>query len=327
MDELRAVATFVRAAELGSFNKAAESQNTTPQAVSKAIRQLEQHLGVRIFHRTTRNSSLTEEGSRLLESVKPNLDGLVGALSRTRNAAADDEGSIRISASGTVGRKILVPLLAEFQGRHPRVQVELLLEERFTDRVAERIDVGFRAGTEPDAQVIARHLFPIQQLVCASPAYWQANPMPDAPEDLLRHRCTGYRQPGSGRPMAWEFDVRGVMVYQPVPAMLCSSDTEAEMNAVLASMGVGQIDSINAAVAVREGRLVPVLTEHVSERMGLYLFYPHRTDMPARVRRFIEFAIERLQGSTEHYVPPDALRALVRRFKEGPPSKALTTGG
>jgi DNA-binding transcriptional LysR family regulator len=318
MDELRAVATFVRAAELGSFNKAAEAQNTTPQAVSKTIRQLEQHLGVRLFHRTTRKSSLTEEGGRLLETVKPNLDGLVGALSRTRNAAADDEGRIRISASGTVGRKILVPILVEFQHRHPRIHVDLLLEEGFTDRVAERIDVGFRAGTEPDSQVIARHLFPIQQLVCASPAYWGAYGRPEVLADLTRHRCTGYRQPGTGRAMAWEFDVNGLMVYQAVPTVLCSSDTEAEMNAVLAGVGVGQIDSINAAAAVRAGHLVPALTEFVSERMGLYLFYPHRNDMPARVRRFIEFAIERLHGSTEYCVPAEVLQRLAQHRVDDP---------
>src|SRR4051812_29806781 len=133
VDELRAISTFIRAAELGSFNKVAEAQGTTPQAVSKTIRQFEQHLGVRLFHRTTRNSALTEEGQRLLESIKPSMDGVIGALARARNAAREDEGLVRIAASASMGTKMLVPLLAEFQKRYPLIQVDLLLEDGFSD--------------------------------------------------------------------------------------------------------------------------------------------------------------------------------------------------
>jgi DNA-binding transcriptional LysR family regulator len=315
MDELRAVSLFVRAAEAGSFNRVAESQGVTPQAVSKAIRQLEQALGVRLFHRTTRKTSLTDEGVRLLEQVKPNVEGLAAALASVRGAAREEGGTIRVAASGTVGRKVLVPLMADFQRAHPRVEFDLILEERVTDRVTHRIDVGFRSGAAPDEQVIARRLFPIQQLVCAAPDYWRAHGMPASVEALAHHRCTAYRQPGSGRPVPWEFDVDGVVRFQQMTAGLCSSDTEAEMHAVMAGMGVGQIDSINAAAPLRDGRLVPILTRIVSERMGLYLVYAHRTDMPARVRRFIAFALERLQGSDTFHLPPATLQDLHDRFR------------
>jgi len=303
MDELRAIATFVRAAELGSFNRAAEAQGTTPQAVSKTIRQLEQHLGVRLFHRSTRKSTLTEEGQRLLESVKPGLDGLVGALSKARSAALDDQGVVRITAPGAVGRKVLVPLLAEFQQRYPLIQFELLLSEGFSDIVDERIDVGFRAGNAPDLQVIGRTLFPVQQIVCATPAYLALHGAPRSIAELQSHRCTAYRQPGSGRAMPWEFEVDGATVFQHMPAVLCSNDPEADMHAVLAGMGIGQVDSINAAAPLRSGELVPLLVSTVSERMGLHLYYPQRADMPGRVRRFVDFAVERLQGGTAFSVP------------------------
>ena len=102
MDELRAISTFIRAAELGSFNRAATAQGTTPQAVSKNVRQLEQYLGVRLFHRTTRKSSLTEDGQLLLHSVRSSMEGFTSALNRVKNAAREDEGLIRISAGGTV---------------------------------------------------------------------------------------------------------------------------------------------------------------------------------------------------------------------------------
>ncbi|WP_457332073.1 LysR family transcriptional regulator [Rhizobacter sp. P5_C2] len=315
MDELRALSTFVRVAELGSFNKAAQAQATTPQAVSKTIRQLEQHLGVRLFHRTTRKNSLTEEGERLLHAARPNLDGLVEALTRARSAVRSDEGLVRVSAAGAVARQVLVPMLAAFQAQHPAVQIDLLLEDRFTDLVGERIDVGFRAGNPPEAQVIARRLFTIQQIVCASPAYFEQHVAPERLQDLLLHRCTAYRQPGTGRPMPWEFEVDGSAVFHHVPVVLCSSEPEADCLAVLAGIGLGQVDSINAAAALRDGRLVPVLTNHVSERMGLYLYYAQRADMPGRVRRFIDFSTTWLRDSKQFYVPPAELRALARRAR------------
>jgi len=302
MDELRAISTFIRAAELGSFNKVAEAQGSTPQAVSKTIRQFEQHLGVRLFHRTTRNSSLTEEGQRLLESIKPSLDGVVGALARARNAAREDEGLIRVAASGSIGRRVLMPLLAEFQQQYPGIQIDLIQEDGFADLVHDRIDVGFRGGNPPDAQIISRRLFPVQQIVCATPAYLKRHGTPRTLQDLAAHRCSAYRQPGNGKAMAWEFEIDGDTVFHHVQPILLSNDPDTEMHAVLAGIGIGQIDSINATAAIRAGKLKPVLTEYISERMGFYLYFPQRTDMPARVRRFIDFAVERLLNSEQFYI-------------------------
>ncbi|MBV7537926.1 LysR family transcriptional regulator [Duganella sp. sic0402] len=302
MDELRAISTFIRAAELGSFNKVAEAQGTTPQAVSKTIRQFEQHLGVRLFHRTTRNSSLTEEGQRLLESIKPSLDGVVGALARARNAAREDEGLIRVAVSGSISRRVLMPLLAEFQLRYPSIQIDLIQEDGFADLVHDRIDVGFRGGNPPDAQIVSRRLFPVQQIVCATPAYLKRHGTPQTLQDLATHRCTAYRQPGSGKAMAWEFEVNGDTVFHHVQPILLSNDPDTEMHAVLAGMGIGQIDSINATAAIRAGKLKPLLTQYLSERMGFYLYFPQRADMPGRVRRFIDFAVERLHNSEQFYI-------------------------
>ena len=312
VDELRAISTFVRAAELGSFNRAAHAQGTTAQAVSKNVRQLEQHLGVRLFHRTTRKSALTEEGQRLLESVRDSLEGLTSALDRVKSAAREDEGLIRVSAGGAVGRKVLMPLLAEFQRQYPGVSFDLMLEDRATDAIGERIDLGFRAGNAPTAQVVSRRLFAIQLIVCATPAYLAAKGAPATIADLESHRCVGYRQPGTGRPVPWEFHVKGETVYRAMPYAVCCSDPEAEMQAVLSGMGIGQIDSINATEPIRRGALIPLLVRHTSDRMGLYVFYAQRKDMPVRVRRFIDFAVERLRGGASFHVPIAELRASGR---------------
>jgi DNA-binding transcriptional LysR family regulator len=309
MDELRAISTFIRAAELGSFNRAATAQGTTPQAVSKAVRQLEQYLGVRLFHRTTRKSTLTDDGQRLLESVRESMEGFSNALNRVKSAAREDQGMIRISAGGAVGRKVLIPLLAEFSRLHPGVSFDLVLEDRTTDTVEERIDVGFKAGNAPTAQVVSRRLFPIQLIVCATPHYLTQHGVPDSIESLSTHRCVGYRQPGTARPVPWEFQVDGETLYKAMRYAICCGDPEAELQAVLSGMGVGQIDSINAAPRIRAGDLVPLLVTSTSERMGLYLFYAQRTDMPSRVRRFIDFAAERLRGGTDFQVPLAELAA------------------
>ncbi|RYZ11345.1 MAG: LysR family transcriptional regulator [Comamonadaceae bacterium] len=309
MDQLRAITTFVRAAEHGSFNKAALAQGTTPQAVSKSIRQLEQHLGVRLFHRTTRKNALTQEGERLFGEVRPSLDAMADAIDRARSSVRDEEGLIRISAGSSAGRKVVMPLLKTFSAMHPGVEFDLVFEDRATDIVAERIDVGFQSGNAPRTQVVARRLFAIQQIVCASPAYLAAHGAPRRVAQLADHRCTGYRQPGTGRPMPWEFDAKGETVFQPISPFLSCSDPEAEMQAVVDGLAIGQIDSINAAEPIRAGVLVPLLTTQVSGRMGFYIYYAQRKNLPARIRRFIDFAVANLKDSEAYHLPPGQLRA------------------
>ena len=310
MDQLRAITTFVRSAEAGSFHKAAVAQGTTPQAVSKTIRQLEQLLGVRLFHRTTRKSSLTHEGERLFNEVRPGLEGVMAAVNRARSAVREDEGLIRIGAGGSAGRKVLMPLVTDFASRNPGVVFDLLLEDRVTDTVADRIDVGFRAGNAPVSQVIARRLFSIQQIVCAAPAYLAEHGAPRRISQLQQHRCTGYRQPGTARPVPWEFDIKGEIVFQSMTPLLCCSDPEAEMQAVVAGIGIGQIDSINGAAPLRARSLVPLFTAHISDRMGFYIYYAQRKNLPGRVRKFIDFAVARLQDSREFHVPLPELRQM-----------------
>lgn len=310
VDELRALSTFVRAAELGSFNRAAQAQGTTAQAVSKSVRQLEQHLGVRLFHRTTRKSALTEDGQRLLASVQASMEGLASALQGIRDAAREDEGLIRISAGGAVGRKVLLPVVAAFRAAHPGITFDLVLEDGATDAVQERIDLGFKAGNAPTAQVVSRRLFAIQLITCATPAYLAANGTPGTIADLAGHAGIGYRQPGTARAVPWEFQVQGETVTQAMQPVVCCSDPEAEVHATLGGMGIGQIDSINATEFIRNGVLVPLLVRHTSDRMGLHLYYPQRRDMPLRVRRFIDFAVQRLRGGAAFHVPPAELRGL-----------------
>ena len=143
MNELKAISLFMRVAEAGSFNGVAISEGTTPQSVSKTIRQLEKHLGIQLFHRTTRRNVLTEDGQHFLTTVKPVVSSLQQILDSTRRVPNDEVGLIRISAARAVARKVLIPVIKEFNAIYPGVTFELILEERFSDLVEDRIDIGF----------------------------------------------------------------------------------------------------------------------------------------------------------------------------------------
>lgn len=309
MDELRAISTFVRVAELGSFNRAAQLQGATPQSVSKTIQLLEQKLGTRLFHRTTRRCSLTEEGQRLLETVKPNLEGLLSALASTVQASGSNKGLVRISAP-RAGRWILLPLLVEYRDLHPDVDFELVLQDSAPDLVTARIDVAFRAGTPPEGQFAIRKLFPVSMIPCASPAYIASRGAPRTIQDLVSHDCTGYRNADSGRLMPWEFSVDGTVEYFSAKVSFCANDAETELDAIKAGFGIGMVKSMLAIPELRAKHLVPLLVDNISANAGLYLYYFQRADMPRRVRNFINFCLDRLVNSSEQCIDMKELHAL-----------------
>jgi DNA-binding transcriptional LysR family regulator len=296
MDEFKAITVFARAADARTFHQAAIDLGISPQAVSKMIKQLEHQLGVRLFHRTTRQTSLTAEGRSFLESVQPGLDMISGAMSQVRTATEAIKGPVRISAALSA-RKVLLEPLAQFNALYPEVQFDLLLDDSFTDAVVDRIDVGFRSGAQPGGNLIARRLFGVQQIVCASPGYIAQYGAPQSLAALGQHRCTGFRNVATGRLQPWELMVDGELRRLNMPASFCSNDVEGEMAAVMAGVGIGLIDSINAAAEIRAGRLMPLLTEHHSDNLAFSMYYPQRVPMPRRLRAFIDFMLQALGDS------------------------------
>lgn len=302
MNEFRVISTFVRAATLGSLRRAAIAQGITPQAASQAVMQLEQHLGVQLFHRTTRKLNLTAEGERLLQQAQPAYEVLSAALAGTREAAEQVAGVLRVSAPRSMGSATLWPLFGDFCAAYPALQLELQLDDKFSSKVDQRIDVGFRGGTSPEGRLVARRLFPIQHIICAAPAYLARHGAPDSIAALAQHRRTGYRQPNTGKIAPWEFQQGDEIVYRELDAHLYVNDSEAETAAVLAGLGIGQLGSFTATPHIRSGRLVPLLTQHVTERMGMYMFYAPTRGQPLRVQAFIRFISERLQNNRQFYL-------------------------
>lgn len=309
MNEVRAITIFVRAAALGSLRKAAVDQGISPQAASHAVMQLEKELGVRLFHRTTRKLSLTEEGQGLLDSVKPALAVLSSALDDTRRSKDEIAGPLRVSAPRAMGQTVLWPYFMEFAELHPNVQLDVQFDDLFTDLVSDRADVGFRGGSPPSGGTIARRLLPIQLIVCASPAYIERHGAPRTIDELDAHHCTGYRRANTGKQAPWEFLIGEEIVYRDIATSLCVNETDAETQAVLAGLAIGQLGSFSATVPIRRGQLVPLLVQHVTQREAIYIYYRHRTEQPLRVRTFIDFMIGRLAGNTNFYFERGELRA------------------
>lgn len=312
-NELRAIATFTKAAELGSLRQAAVAQGITPQAASQALTQLEGFLGVRLFHRTTRSLSLTEEGERFLSAAAPGLQSLQRALHGARQGRDEIAGPLRITATRSLMLPVLWPVLEEFCARHPDVEPDVQLDDRIGDWVADRVDVGFRAGSPPGDGVIARHLMPLQLIVCAAPAYIARHGAPQSIDELASHRCSGFRHPSTGKPMPWEFLVGDEIVGRDVASVFMTNDVELEANAVVAGQCVGQLVGATAAPLIRAGQLVPLLTQHVCAHLGLYLYYGSRVAQPARVRAFIDLVVERVVGNPVWVVSSQELAAAARR--------------
>ncbi|WP_085317757.1 LysR family transcriptional regulator [Derxia lacustris] len=298
INELRAIAMFAKAVELGSLRRAAAAQGVSPQAASQALAQLEEHLGVRLLHRTTRAIALTDEGRQFLEATQPAIAALDRALQRVRNAKDDIAGPLRIVGPQSVFVPVVWPLIDEFCAAHPGVQPDVQLDDRIGDWVRERVDVGFRFGTSAEEGVIARRLFSLQLIVCATPDYLARHGAPRSVDELALHRCCVFRHPVNGRLLPWELSVDGQRVQRDMAPAITTNDAEMEVRAVLSGQVIGQLTGISAAEPIRAGRLVPLLTAHVAEHLGVHVYYGSRSALPSRVRAFIDLAVARLGDST-----------------------------
>lgn len=292
MDRARVLTLFLGVVRAKSFARAAVEAGITPQAVSKAIRTLEEDLGVRLLHRTTRKLSLTDEGARLFELADPGLRQLDEALAQVRSARSEDDGVIRLTAPPSVSSHMLVPLMKAFRDTYPGVVFDLVVSDLMTDLVEARIDIGFRAGTSPGPNLVARRLCDLPLVICAAPSYLERHGEPTTIEALMGHACTGFRRPATGRMVPWELNIDGDLVFQDVPAVATFNDVQTEIEAVRAGIGIGQVSRYLIHEDLAGGRLVPLMPQFDSSNVGLYMYYPHRTHIPVRVRRFIDFVAE-----------------------------------
>jgi len=253
------IAAFVAVAELASFTRAAARLGNSKSSVGKAVQRLEARLGARLLRRSTGAVSLTEEGALYLEAARAALGSLVEAGRVLATRQGEPAGHLRLDLPAGLGRVIL-PTLAGFAARHPRLTLEVVLADRFSDPIAEGWDVVVRVGFLADSSLVARKLCDLRLGFYAAPAYLARRGVPHAPEDLPGHEAILFRGP-DGRLRPWLLDRDGARVEIAPPPCLILSDGYAVVEAACAGFGIAQAYDATCAAAVAAGNLVPVLPE------------------------------------------------------------------
>jgi DNA-binding transcriptional LysR family regulator len=293
MQMVRALTMFLAVASAMSFRKAAIEQGVSPQAVSKAVKQLEMHLGLKLLHRSTRQLSLTEEGEHLFQHANLGMQMLSEALAGLEESKQGMEGKIRLAAPLAFGNRVLIALIEEFQTLYPDIHFDLLFSDDFVDIVSLRIDVGFRTGLSPDRNVISRKLGDIVSVICAAPKYIDSFGIPADIDEIQTHRCTAFLHPHTGKELPWEIQINNELNYIHVPSVARFNNIEAEIEAVKRGMGIGQLSEYLIKQELESGELVPILAEGRVPRLGIYMYYAERMKITLRVRRFIDFCMDK----------------------------------
>ncbi len=293
MDSISALLAFVRTAEAGSIVGAARALGLTASAVGKRIARLEQELGTRLFHRTTRRLHLTDEGELLLQRCRRALDELADAQADLAQRQHAPRGLLRIGLP-TIGYRFLLPVLPGFQQRYPQVQLELDFSDRLVDVVDEGLDAVIRSGALADSSLMARTLGSFHFIVCASPQLLQARAAAQQPTDLQHLPAVRFRVPSSGKLQPWTLPGHaGDAAAEMVTGMTCNN-MEAVLAATIGGMGAAWMPDFLAADALADGRLLDVLPALPHQQGQFSLLWPGNRQPSARLRVFIDYLVEHL---------------------------------
>ncbi len=281
---------FVTVVDLGSQSAAADHLDLSRPVVSRYLAELEDWVGARLMHRTTRKLSLTAAGNETLPRCRQMLE-----LSADLQAAVSvpDEaprGLLRISVSTSFGLAQLADAMAEYVKHHPGVSVDLQMLDRTVNLVDERIDLAIRTSTELDPNLIARRLTVCRSVICASPAYLREHPAPQRVEDLSRHNCLTHSYFGKS---LWHFKQDGEQVSVPVQGNISANEASTLMQAVIAGAGISMLPTYQAGAYIKRGELVRLLPQAEPILMNIYAVYASRKHMPATLRSMLDFLVRR----------------------------------
>ena len=287
MDMLLHFRAFVRVAELGGFSAAARTLNASQPAISRQIADLEQRVGARLLHRSPTGVSLTEEGRSLLGAARAALDAADTALGAVGASRGEVEGLVRLGSSIVFGRLQVIPRLAALLERHPALSIELALSDGVVDLVQEGIDVSIRIGTVTDPDLVVRRLGTSRRAVVATPDYVARVGRPAHPDDLAQHQCIRFM--GLATREGWPFEgPDGETFVVPVRGQLRANTSEAVREAVLQGLGFGLCPVWMFCRELRDGTVVPVLTDWTPTALPIQAVFSSRRQVPARVRAVVE---------------------------------------
>jgi DNA-binding transcriptional LysR family regulator len=289
LDRIAGMEVFARVAAIGSLSGAARALNMSPTMATKHMAALEDRLGVKLLHRTTRKITLNEAGRRYLESVERILLELSEADATAAAERMEVGGTLRVNVPVSFGVREIVPLLTELADLHPALSVDLGLSDRTVDLVEEGWDVAIRIGRIEDQSLIARRIARCRMLLAASPAYLARRSPPASVSELGSHNCLGYTLSSSVGPDRWRFGPDGSIIV-PVTGNLHANNGDALVAAALAGQGMIYQPTFLVGDEIRAGRLVSItLDEPLMELPGVFAIYASNRRPPAKVRAFIDF--------------------------------------
>ena len=299
MDRIDQLRIFLRVAHCGGFSLAASQLGVPRPTVSLAIQQLEARLGTRLFSRTTRRVSLTQDGEAMLERAIALVADSDELEQQFRPQPGALQGRLRVDMPSRVARRLVAPALPGFFQRHPGIELDLGSGDRAIDLVQEGIDCALRVGELPASSLVARPLGVIRLVNCASPAYLHRHGVPQTPAELPQHLAVNYAQPAGGRVAPWEWMADGQARTLAMRARVVVNNAETYIACCLAGAGLIQIPAFDVREHLQRGELVEVLPDWPAPAMPVQLVYPHRRHLSRRVRVFSDWLAEVLAPCLE----------------------------
>ena len=257
-------------------------------SVSAAIQELEERIGTRLLHRTTRKVSATEDGAIFYGRCTQLVDEVEDAESLFRRGAGPS-GKLKVDVPGRIGRLIVAPALPEFLAHYPGIDVSLGVTDRAADLIEEGLDCVLRVGPLEDSGLISRKIGELPLINVASPTYLERYGRPQVPADLEAHWAVNYASPSTGRIENWEWVEQAAIHSMPMRARVTVNGAEAYIACCLAGLGLIQIPAYDVAAFLKSGDLVEVMPDHCAEPMVMTLLYPHRRNLSPRLQAFADW--------------------------------------
>ncbi len=296
MDRFENMGAFIRVVEAGSISGAADRLGVAKSAVSRRLKELEEHLGVELFHRTTRRMNLTDTGRAFYHQSVRILEDVLEAELATSQAHATLKGSLKIALPSTFGLMHMGPAINEFSQENPKIEFDLDFNDREVDLIQEGFDLAIRIANLPDSSLIARRLAPIQFVMCASPAYLEQMGTPQSPDELSEHQCLVYSLIRDFE--YWHLsDSNGREIRVKIRPHLKASTGEFLKDAAVEGLGIILLPSFIAYKEIERGALVQILKEYKLPQMDAYAIYPQTRHLSQRVRAFVDFLVKRFEGT------------------------------
>lgn len=287
MDSLNGFVVFVQVAETRSFVAAGRLLGVSASAVGKSVARLEEKLGVRLFHRSTRSVALTAEGTLFLERSRRILAEIEAAELELSHASAAPRGRLRLSLP--LVSSLVLPVLGDFMREYPAIELDLDFTDRMVDVIEEGFDAVVRTGEPTDSRLTARRLGTFRSVLVASPDYLERRGTPRVPADLMQHSCLHYRFPSSGRLEPWALRQEPGAPYLQLPTSMICNNIETRVCFALQGLGIAYLPDFAIREPLADGRLLPVLADHV-ERAGVFhVLWPASKHASPKVRALVDF--------------------------------------